>query len=280
MVIFGAGVWGKDLFQVTKNVPWKYFVDSKPKVASIEEIPVIAYSDFINGYNGEYVYISSRIYYREMLEQLLDDGICENNIINVGKILDSLAAKQYFDLEFLQPAGSKEIFVDAGSFDGMTSIYFDKWSKKDSFVYAFEPDLRNAEKCHKNLEEQGIKHEVFPKGLWSEETQLHFKAIANGASNVDDSGEEVIKVTSLDKELGDKKVTFIKMDIEGSELMALYGAQKVIVENRPKLAISIYHKPEDIWEIPSIVLQYNPDYKLYIRHYSLTDFETVLYALP
>lgn len=62
--------------------------------------------------------------------------------------------------------------------------------------------------------------------------------------------------------------------------MALYGAQKVIVENRPKLAISIYHKPEDIWEIPSIVLQYNPDYKLYIRHYSLTDFETVLYALP
>ena len=69
------------------------------------------------------------------------------------------------------------------------------------------------------------------------------------------------------------------MDIEGSEGKALLGARKTITENKPKLAICVYHKPEDIIELPQIVLDMNPNYKLYLRHYSYTDTETVLYAI-
>jgi hypothetical protein len=101
-----------------------------------------------------------------------------------------------------------------------------------------------------------------------------------GNSAIDSEGGEEVQVTTIDKELQGKKVTFIKMDIEGSELEALRGAKNVIMKNRPKLAICIYHKPEDIWEIPSIIMQYYPGYKFYLRHYSLTDSDTVLYALP
>ena len=79
--------------------------------------------------------------------------------------------------------------------------------------------------------------------------------------------------------LGGRKVTFLKMDIEGSELAALRGAERIIREQRPKLAICVYHKPEDMWEIPSFILSCHPDYKLYLRHHSMLADETVLYAV-
>lgn len=78
----------------------------------------------------------------------------------------------------------------------------------------------------------------------------------------------------------DEKVTFIKMDIEGAEYEALLGAKETIQKNKPKLAISIYHKPEDIISIPKLIKSMVPNYRLYIRHYSNADNETVLYAIP
>ena len=68
------------------------------------------------------------------------------------------------------------------------------------------------------------------------------------------------------------------MDIEGSEVKALEGAKNLICEYKPKLAISIYHQRKDIWEIPILLLKYNPDYKFYLRVYSFTGNDTVLYA--
>ena len=68
-------------------------------------------------------------------------------------------------------------------------------------------------------------------------------------------------------------------DIEGAELKALYGAKNMIQTHRPKLAICVYHKPEDIIEIPAYVLSLCPDYRLYFRHYSTYHAETVMYAV-
>lgn len=87
-------------------------------------------------------------------------------------------------------------------------------------------------------------------------------------------------MTTIDKEMSDKKVTYIKMDIEGAEREALWGAQKTIMCHTPKLAVSVYHKPQDIWEIPAIILQYHPSYQLFLRYYTLFSEDTVLYALP
>ena len=69
------------------------------------------------------------------------------------------------------------------------------------------------------------------------------------------------------------------MDVEGSEYNALLGAEKTIAAHKPTLAISVYHKPQDIWEIPALILKLNPDYRFYLGHYSIARGETVLYAL-
>ena len=69
------------------------------------------------------------------------------------------------------------------------------------------------------------------------------------------------------------------MDIEGSEYNALLGSRRIIREQKPKLAICVYHKPEDIIQIPELILSINNEYRFYIRHYSTIGGETVLYAL-
>ena len=73
--------------------------------------------------------------------------------------------------------------------------------------------------------------------------------------------------------------TFMKMDIEGAETESLKGSRKIIERYRPKLAICIYHKPEDLFEIPILLREMRNDYRLLIRQYSDTRFETVCYAI-
>ena len=74
------------------------------------------------------------------------------------------------------------------------------------------------------------------------------------------------------------RVDFIKMDIEGSELSALRGAESTIRRWQPKLAISLYHRPEDFFSIPSWIDSLGIGYRLFLDHYSIHHEETVLYA--
>jgi FkbM family methyltransferase len=75
------------------------------------------------------------------------------------------------------------------------------------------------------------------------------------------------------------KLDFIKLDIEGYELQALQGAEQTIKKFRPKLAISLYHKYEDLYKIPVYIKELDLGYKLYFEHYTIFNEETVLYAI-
>src|SRR5207249_12176342 len=74
------------------------------------------------------------------------------------------------------------------------------------------------------------------------------------------------------------RIDFLKMDIEGSELDALRGAEVALRRWKPKLAISLYHRPEDFFEIPIWIDSLQCGYRLFLDHYSIHDEETVLYA--
>lgn len=102
---------------------------------------------------------------------------------------------------------------------------------------------------------------------------------ASGGSRIDENGSNDIYTESIDQILQGKKATFIKMDVEGAELDSLKGAKDTIKNFKPKLAICIYHKPNDIIQIPEFILECRDDYKFYIRHYTSCNYETVLYAI-
>ena len=87
-----------------------------------------------------------------------------------------------------------------------------------------------------------------------------------------------MNVIALDELLAGERATFIKMNIEGAEIDALYGAQNTIRRWLPKLAISVYHRPTDLWRIPQLVRELSDKYDLFLRQHDGGVIETVLYA--
>ncbi|MBP7509952.1 MAG: FkbM family methyltransferase [Smithella sp.] len=85
--------------------------------------------------------------------------------------------------------------------------------------------------------------------------------------------------TTLDQYVNDK-VTFIKMDLEGWELKAMQGAKKHIIEDKPKLAIAVYHNASDFWQVFEYVTSLRRDYRVFLRHYTEGWSETVMYCVP
>lgn len=280
IAIFGAGSVGKRLVKTYKDINFECFIDNKKVGEVCEGLEVISLKDFKTKYSDGYIVISTNLYYEEIEKQLLKEGWQEEKIINIGKEYAKLNHCQYFDLPYLETS-EKEVFVDGGSYDGNTSLDFIKWCEnkdiKDSFIYAWELDFKNIENCKMKFDTTKVKHEFISKGLWSKKDSLRFN-MEDRSSSICESGGVSTEVDSIDNVC--KIVpTFIKMDVEGAEYQALLGAKEVISKYKPKLAICIYHKPEDIWELPMLIHEINPNYKFYLRHYSFADVETVLYAV-
>ena len=186
---------------------------------------------------------------------------------------------QYFDKEIVN-LSNEEVFIDCGAFYGDTVDNFVKQTKNQyKRIVCFEPDENNCEMIQaKKLHD--VK--VYCAGVWDKCTRVAFVSDGGkGARVVEnaDEGNTSINVVSIDSIEDCKGATYIKMDIEGSEMNALIGAKETIVCNKPKLAICIYHSDEDFLRIPEYIKSLVPEYKLYVKHYSYEVFETVLYAI-
>lgn len=183
---------------------------------------------------------------------------------------------QYF--EDFTGLGSHDVFVDAGGFDGDTTEEFCKRYPEYQKVYLFEPSSDNLEKAKIRL--KGCRDVDFIQfGLSDAEEKLWFNADGGSASCISSSGSYQIDVTTLDRYIN-SKVTFIKMDLEGWELKALQGAKRHIVEDKPALAIAVYHYPSDFWRIFNYVKNLLQDYKVFLRHYTEGWSETIMYFVP
>jgi len=170
-----------------------------------------------------------------------------------------------------------EVFVDCGAFTGDTIqelLAIDNPKK----VYAFEPDERNYTSL-KNKYINDSRIVCFKKGAYSKQDVLSFAGNNADASKITDSGDYKIEVDSIDNLIQDEKISFIKMDIEGAELEALMGATQAIKTNHPKLAISAYHKFEDLLTLPQFIYSLNDRYQFYLRRHSHLTHELVLYCI-
>lgn len=163
---------------------------------------------------------------------------------------------------------SIEDFVDLGAYRGDTIEEFLHYcGGRYSSITALEPDKRTFKKLQKFTE--NMKNtSIFNKGAYSCEKTLMFSSKSGRASSISGAGKCVpVEVTSVDSLLDGKKASYIKMDIEGAEAEAIKGAENTIRKYKPKLNIAIYHRSEDIFALPKLIHQINPDYKFYMRHH-------------
>ncbi len=168
-----------------------------------------------------------------------------------------------------------------GCLNCITTFDFIKRCPNYKGIIAFEPNLASYNDCQRIAEIQKIRDfMIYNVGLWDERAELSFfTAESGGSSRVAENGKDKVCVDSLDNILQGDVVSFIKMDIEGAELKALYGCKGTLRKHKPKLAICVYHKKEDIVEIPLYLHDIVPEYKFYMKHYSVRANETVLYAV-
>jgi FkbM family methyltransferase len=228
------------------------------------------------------VSVNNQEFQKEIITELRYLGIPADRII-----LFPYLYNDYPNTYFYHPFwkwGLEEVFVDCGCFDGNTSRQFINLAERlenmsIAKIIAYEPDEMSFSVCEQNLAD--IPSFIIKNvGLWNKCETLRFSATGKDGSRIAPTGNVEINTVALDEDLLDQKVTFIKMDIEGAELNALKGAEKLIRSQRPKLAISVYHMAEDILSVPEFIINLKLNYKLYLRHQETNFFETVFYAVP
>lgn len=173
-------------------------------------------------------------------------------------------------------------FVDGGAYDGDTLSGLANEGCSFDAVVAFEPDLKNYQRLTSNVAGGNFGSEValFPCGLGEHTAQVRFRSEGLSSSAISSDGDTIIQVVSLDECAPRFQPTYVKLDIEGAEMSALKGMVKIIQRSRPAIAVCVYHKPADLWEIPLLIRDLVPDSNFYLRAHAWNGFELVFYAVP
>lgn len=234
LFIYGAGKWGDIVYKLFPRYNWKGFIDENKAGGVLEGLSILHGND--SRCKGACIVISLKQGYEEVVEFLVSCGIEKEQLFSIGEMRD-IYVNEYFE-DFLQH-DENEVFVDAGVYDGGTTLDFIKWSSgKYKKIFMFEPSLDYYDRFYSNV--KGLKEcDWIKKGLGEKTTVLrlfdrpdHDVAAAENLDGIEEKyryeeGEWIdLQITSIDEEIKDQKVTFIKMDIEGSELSALKGAKK------------------------------------------------------
>lgn len=179
--------------------------------------------------------------------------------------------EMYFEYD-LFPALPNEVFVDCGACGGSSlSGFLTKKRKTFEHYYGIEPDITNYNHLTNYVKglDDSISHKMdcFHCGVYDKDGEEKFFVLHGPGTFAADIGTERVKTAKIDSILSGSRATYIKMNIEGSEVPALKGARNTIINYKPRMAIMGYHKTEDFWEVPLLMKQYRPDYKINLRSY-------------
>ena len=232
--------------------------------------------DFYWLYNNLADYRSKKVLYG-ILRHWLTFDYAHKNSIKENNFED------YYDFDILNCDG-EECLVDLGAYDGDSAQSFIENFGVYKRIYCYEMTTSSMEKLQKRLEcfDNIVYRQVAVGNMNGSVHVADFEG--DSSSNVvNPQGNKEIQRVRLDDDISEP-VTFIKMDIEGSELEALKGAERHIREDKPKLAVCTYHNNHHIYEVPRLMREYNPQYKLYMRYNgvwnSLLVSEFVTFAIP
>lgn len=250
-------------------------------------------------------YIYSLSYkHLERLYGVLGDDISKNVLCNViqgnldenNKSYESIQeGNQYFAIPSFAYHRVDEVFIDCGAYVGdvIEQYLFQRCGTFEK-IYAFEPGVKQRKAMEKRisrlkeewaLDDDKIEIGPYAIGEESKKIQIQLNQVLSSSSLVignQSNCTEEVEIISLDEffEFKEKKPTFIKVDIEGYELDMLKGSKNIIQKYTPIMAISIYHRPEDLWEIYDYISSITDKYVYCLRHHSSCYAETILYCYP
>jgi len=202
---------------------------------------------------------------KEVFDKLLDCKISGK----LAPLRETISPREdAMSLLGLKSDGS-EVFLDFGAYDGDTADEFAELTGGNfKKIYAFEPDYRSFMKLrrrHYLLEP--YKLEAINAAAWDKDGEESFTQ-AGGRQSAFGKGKKV-QTLKADTFCDAKKIkpTLLKFDVEGCEAGALSGAAGILKRHKPRLIISLYHRTEDLLELPLLVKKLNPNYKIYLRRH-------------
>jgi FkbM family methyltransferase len=183
------------------------------------------------------------------------------------------AEDQYFPKDLIVMHQNERV-VDGGAFDGDTLCCMPGGFAK---AWAFEPDPFNAAKLSSRVDNRVT---VYRTALGKSLARSAFRALGSTASCRGSDGNIEVEVNRLDDVLAFESPTFLKLDVEGDELAALEGGRAMLSRAQPTVAVCLYHRPADLWEIPLFLHEVLPKHRLHLRSHDYDGFELVAYAVP
>jgi len=175
VILYGCGGIANDVAHIMRKIgaDIKCFCDDNKQKSSCCGFPVISPDELYEKYNDNCVVISTLGYRDKVYQKLTDNGFRKENIII------PVMTPQYFGLDFLQPK-NREIYVDAGCFDGETLVQFNNWCDgKYDKIYGLEPDTMNFE-VSRNAAKNMVNTVLVNKGAWNNSGTLSFSSDTNG----------------------------------------------------------------------------------------------------
>lgn len=289
-IIIASVLYGHEIFKSALKQGFKYIYSPyflylvKPLIFSIPYYHKMFDSLFIKK-NQQKIKSAYALFSDTQSKKLFRNIINYRLTADYQYLLRDRSTYQLFGEQEILNLNTAEIFLDCGAYDGDTiKMFIDTVKGKYKHIYGFEPDKKNYYLMTKQFI-KNINIDLINKAIYSKNDFLFFEASGKYDSKIAEVNNDIgnnlkIHSISIDDYFKNKTVpTLIKMDIEGAEIEALKGAKNTILKHKPKLAISIYHKYDDLWKIILLIHSLNSNYKFYLRHFSIEMDDLVIYAV-